>query len=212
LSEFDGILHISTESTYVHPVEKPVENVNNFLNIHILQTLLTGVAVHYLVKRRNFRRRNMLLVYRSMAELPFGKLMEIYAQSNCGREQERSVSAEQEFYAYLRQCFFTLPGARYFLWEVHGRPVSAVRCEGYRDGVLLTALETAPDCRGKGYATDLLMAVVKQMTGRVYVHIRNDNEPSQRVHLHCGFTKMKSGARLLDGSYSGDYDTYMIDC
>ena len=162
----------------------------------------------------------MLQVYASMAELPFGKLMEIYAQSNRVRGQHWSgepdnystVLAEQEFYAYLRQCFFTLPSARYFLWEEQGRKVSALRCEGYRDGLLLTALETAPDCRGKGYATSLLKAVLQYLgKGKIYVHIHRSNEASLTVHQRCGFVKIKSGARLLDGSYSREYDTYLVE-
>lgn len=162
----------------------------------------------------------MLRVYASMSELPFGTLMEIYAQSNRDRGQQwlgepegyRPVLAEQEFYAYLRQCFFTLPSARYFLWEEQDRAVSAVRCEGYRDGILLTALETAPDCRGKGYATSLLKAVLQYLgKGKVYVHIERTNEASLAVHRRCGFVKIKSGARLLDGSYSREFHTFVVE-
>lgn len=161
----------------------------------------------------------MLRVIRSMAELPFGKLMEIYVQSNrelgqkWPRESEtrRIALAEQEVYAYLRQCFFTRPGSRYFIWEEQGKPVSALRCESYADGVLLTCLETAPDQRGKGYATALLKAVLLHLEPeKVYVHIHRENRSSQAVHLRCGFEKIKTGARLLDGSYSGAYDTYLI--
>lgn len=160
----------------------------------------------------------MLRVIRCMAELPFGNLMEIYAQSNrvCADrwpdepEERRLALAEQEFYAYLRQCFFALPESRYFLWEEQGRAVSALRSESYGDDILLTALETAPDCRGKGYATLLLKAVLQYLENKnVYVHIRRDNLPSVAVHLRCGFEKVKTGARLLDGSYSADYDTYL---
>lgn len=162
----------------------------------------------------------MLRVYTSMADLPFGKLMRIYTQSNreqvrkwIGEPEEQGVAqAEQEVYAYLRQCFFTLPSARLFLWEEQGCLVSAVRCEGYRDGVLLTALETAPDCRGRGYAKALLSAVLEHLgKGKVYVHIRLDNQASIAVHRRCGFQKLKSGARLLDGSYSTAYDTYGVN-
>ena len=162
----------------------------------------------------------MLRVICSMAELPFGKLMEIYVQSNRERGQQwpqegetrRIALAEQELYAYLRQCFFTRPGSRYFIWEEQGKPVCAVRCESYADGVLLNALETAPEQRGKGYATALLKAVLQHLeTGKVYVHIHRGNRISQAVHLQCGFVKTKSGARLLDGSYSGAYDTYLAD-
>lgn len=160
----------------------------------------------------------MLKVVRSMAELPFGKLMGIYTQSNreCGKKWssesvERQIAmAEQEIYVYLRQCFFTRPGSRCFIWEEQGNAISAVRCESYADGWLLTALETAPEYRGKGFATKLLSAVLESLgTGKVYTHIRNDNKASQAVHMNCGFTKVKIGARLLDGSYSRKYDTYM---
>lgn len=160
----------------------------------------------------------MLKVVRSMAELPFGKLMEIYAQSNCecgfqwGSEPDarRLQLAEQDFYAYLRQCFFTLPDSVYFLWEEQGDLVSAVRCESYCDGVLLAALETAPDKRNQGYATALVKAVLNCLEDKkVYVHIHRDNSASVAVHLHCGFVKMKRGARLLDGSYSRIHDTYL---
>ena len=160
----------------------------------------------------------MLKVIGTMAELPFGKLMGIYIQSNQeqGKQwphesRQRQVAlAEQEVYAYLRQCFFTRPGSRYFIWEEQGRMVSAVRCESYADGWLLTALETAPDFRRKGYAIKLLSGVLDTLKiGKVYTHIRQDNQASRAVHLHCGFIKVKSGARLLDGSYSRLYDTYM---
>ena len=159
----------------------------------------------------------MLKVIRTMAELPFGKLMEIYVQSNQERgkhwpheSQERQLAlAEQEMYGYLRQCFFTRPGSCYFIWEAEERAVSAVRCESYADGLLLTALETAPDERGRGYATELLGAVLSYLKPeKVYVHIHRDNQASLSVHLRCGFTKTKSGARMLDGSYSREYDTY----
>ena len=161
----------------------------------------------------------MLKVIRCMAELPFGNLMEIYAQTNRERgcqwpaetEARRIALAEQEFYAYLRQCFFTLPGSHYFLWEEQGRAVSALRCESYKNGYLLTALETAPDRRDKGYATALLKAVLGYIeTGSIYVHIHRDNIASVTIHLRCGFTKIKSGACLLDGSYSAEYDTYLL--
>lgn len=159
----------------------------------------------------------MLKVFKTMAELPFGKMMEIYAQSNqehgeqwLQESKERQIElAEQEVYAYLRQCFFTRPGSRCFLWEEEGRAICALRCESYGDGLLLTALETHPDYRGRGIATKLLTAVLETLEpGNVYAHIRKDNLSSLKVHSRCGFLKVKSGARMLDGSYSGTHDTY----
>lgn len=161
----------------------------------------------------------MLRIVRCMAELPFGNLMEIYAQSNRergmqlpGETVEQCMAlAEQEFYGYLRQCFFTRPESRYFLWQVGGRAVSAVRCESYGDGVLLTALETDPNHRGNGYAKALLTEVLQYLDADyVYVHIQQNNAASVAVHLACGFEKIKSGARMLDGSYQPDHDTYLL--
>ena len=162
----------------------------------------------------------MLKVFRSMAELPFGKLMDIYAQSNRERGEQwpqespdRQIAlAEQEFYAYLRQCFYTRPGSRYFVWENQGKAVCALRCESYADGVLLTALETSPESRGMGYATRLLTAVLANLEqGKVYVHIHCNNQASIAVHSRCGFVRVKSGARMLDGSYSREHDTYIVE-
>lgn len=161
----------------------------------------------------------MMKVIRSMSDLPFGNLMEIYAQSNRLRGQqwedeteERQIAlAEQDFYAYLRQCFFTFPNSCYYLWEEQGKAVSALRCESYGNDILLNALETAPEYRGKGYATALLNAVLQQIgQGNVYVHIQRDNLSSLAVHHRCGFRKVKTGARLLDGSYLTNYDTYLL--
>jgi GNAT superfamily N-acetyltransferase len=154
-----------------------------------------------------------------MAELPFGNLMQIYAQSNRergsqlhGESEAHGISlAEQEFYGYLRQCFFTRPESCYFLWEVDGKAVSAIRCESYGEGVLLAALETDPACRGKGHAKALLTEVVRHLdTSMIYVHIKRTNAASVAVHLACGFIKVKSGARMLDGSYCPDHDTYLL--
>jgi len=98
------------------------------------------------------------------------------------------------------------------IWEEQERALCAVRCESYADGVLLTSLETAPNYRGRGYATQLLGAVLMYLeAGKVYVHIHINNQASLSVHLKCGFQKVKSGARMLDGSYSREYDTYLTE-
>jgi len=202
-------------------VEKSVENVNNYLNIAVGYKNNKGLLSTYCQKDESFRGGDtMLRVIHSMAELPFGKLMEIYAQSNLERGRlwsnespDRQIDmAEREVYAYLRQCFFTRPGSCYFIWEEQERALCAVRCESYADGVLLTSLETAPNYRGRGYATQLLGAVLMYLeAGKVYVHIHINNQASLSVHLKCGFQKVKSGARMLDGSYSREYDTYLTE-
>ena len=162
----------------------------------------------------------MLQVITSFGQLPYGALMKIYEKSN--REQgerewpwetpDRQLAlAEEAFCTYLSTCFFKTPGAACHLWLEGEKPVSALRREPYRDGVLLTALETAPSETGKGYATKLLTHTLELLKAeKVYVHIHRSNAASQAVHRRCGFVRTSQGARLLDGSYHADFDTYIF--
>ena len=159
----------------------------------------------------------MLVVFRSMKGLPLDQLMEIYIQSNTEGEHEqedgRLARNEAALMDYLRYELF--PEGACFLWQEQGRAVSALRCEPYRDGVLLAGLETLPEARGKGYATKLVMGTLERLRSeaveKIYVHIHRDNAPSLAVHRRCGFVRLKSGALLLDGSYSPAYDTFLMD-
>ena len=167
----------------------------------------------------------MLCVIRTMGSLPFTGLMQVYERSNREQgarewpwepENRQLALAEEAFYTYLSTCFFQTPEAACYLWLEQDQPVSALRCEPYRDGMILTALETDPKEEGKGYATRLLSHTLKALQEkgiqRVYVHIHRSNIASQRVHQHCGFVKTSQGGRLLDGSYSPELDTYRFDC
>lgn len=166
----------------------------------------------------------MLHVITTFRRLPFGALMKVYEKTNLeqGREQwpwetpERQLALAQEaFCDYLQRCFFRIPGAAYCLWLVEDQPVSALRYEPYGHGVLITALETAPDSTGKGYATELLKQTLEHLREegirKVCVHIHRGNRASIRVHKRCGFTQITRGAKLLDGSYRSDFDTFGID-
>ncbi len=165
----------------------------------------------------------MLRTVRNMGQLPFGALMEIYAEGNLenGRdnwphlsEGEQLLRAEQDFYQYLQEIFFTTPNAVYYLWEENGTPVSALRLEPYRDGLLLEALETAPQHRQKGYAKALLLAVLEAVGNqRIYSHVHKKNAASLKTHLGCGFAPISGQAVYADGSVNGHCCTllYFID-
>jgi len=152
----------------------------------------------------------MLRLVHSMKELPFGALMEVYAESNRENGQEfwpdlsegeQLLRAEQDFYQYLQQVFFKTEGACCCLWEADGHAVSALRLEPYRDGLLLEALETAPDHRHKGYAASLIRAVQAQLGKRkVYSHVGKRNTPSLKTHMACGFCRISEQAVYADGS------------
>lgn len=152
----------------------------------------------------------MLKLVKTMKELPLPQLMALYEESNrdigeqrYSREPEpRQLQlAEEDFRQYLSQVFFSTPGAMYALWLVEGIPVSALRLEPYRDGMLLEGLETAPNHRIRGYASRLV-AAVQTLPGmeRLYSHVGKRNYPSQIVHERCGFQEVADHAAYIDGS------------
>lgn len=153
----------------------------------------------------------MLRIVRSMKELNFAQLMAVYAESNRENSDEfypqlspgeRLLQAEQDFYGYLRESFFKTEGAYYALWMENGTYVSALRIEPYKDGVLLEALETAPEQRCRGYAKQLMEAVLAGEK-KIYSHVGKRNFPSLRVHAACGFQRISEQAVYIDGSVNG---------
>lgn len=160
----------------------------------------------------------MLITAKTLNELNFSKLMQVYAEGNLenGREfwpgeaeQRQMMLAEQEFYNYLRQVFFRTEGAVYLVWEERGQYVSALRLEPYRDGLLLEALETAPEERRKGYARRLIKAALERYgEQKIYSHISRRNLASLRTHEACGFRKLLDHAVYADGSVLHSSVTY----
>lgn len=140
----------------------------------------------------------LLKQIKNPGELPWEALETIY-----GRELDSR---------FLRYEFFAQAGAALYLWEVEGQAVSALRIEPWKDGVLVTALQTASGCENRGYATMLLRAVLEDLgqqgSGRVYAHIRHGNVSSIRVHEKCGFQRIADTARLLDGTVTARLGTY----
>jgi GNAT superfamily N-acetyltransferase len=156
--------------------------------------------------------KNMLHIFEKLKDLSFSQLMEIYEEGN--RENgvefwpdldpsQQLLRAEQDFYAYLRDEFYTQRGASYAVWVMDGNYVSALRLEPWEDGLLLEALETHPNHRKKGYAKDLINAVQESLPEiPVYSHVNKRNTPSLATHKSCGFQILKDTVRYLDGTVS----------
>ena len=152
----------------------------------------------------------MMRIFKSLGQLPFGRLMEVYAEGNLENakefwpelsESQQMLRAEQEFYQYLREVFFSTPGAAYYIWENERKPVCALRLEPYRDGLLLEALETHPMHRRQGYAKMLVKAVLEAVGDqKVYSHVGKRNIASLRTHVSCGFRRVSEQAVYADGS------------
>ena len=153
----------------------------------------------------------MLKLFYGLSELNFGKLMSVYEESNRKNARERYrrmdpnaglLQAEQDFYAYLRDVFFSTENVCYAVWEENSSYISAFRLEPYADGFLLAALETSPMYRGKGYAKQLIQTALRDIKAPVYSHVHKQNTASLRTHLACGFAKISEQARYLDGTVS----------
>ncbi len=152
----------------------------------------------------------MLYIAKSLKDLDFRALMDIYIEGNA--EKGDILQAEQDFYQYLREVFFTVSGAFYALWQDRGMPVSALRMEPYKDGLLLEALETRPDARRQGYAAQLVKAALEYVgQGKVYAHVHKKNVASLKTHEKCGFVRISEIARYIDGSVNDRCCTLLAD-
>ena len=82
--------------------------------------------------------KTMLHIYEKLKDLSFSRLMDVYEEGNRenGAEfwpeldaSQQLLRAEQDFYQYLREVFFSTEGAVYCVWEERGSYVSALRQE-----------------------------------------------------------------------------------
>lgn len=162
----------------------------------------------------------MLTIIRRPEDLPFSSLMDVYEQSNrnhgASKYPHRDVNeqlalAEQDLYGYLYESL-ERKTAICALWSSQGRCVAALRLEQYRDGFLLTSLETRSIDRKKGYGTELVRAVLTSFKERkIYSHIHISNHTSRTLHEKCGFRKIASFAEFLDGSVTNHAYTYLYE-
>lgn len=163
----------------------------------------------------------MLIIAKSLRELNFRQLMDVYEEGN--RENARELyphlpegqgiaEAEQDFYTFLKEGFFRNPDAFYGVWTEADCYVSAMRMEAYRDGWLVEAVETKPSCRRHGFAHKLMNAVFDYLQeGKVYSHIHKKNLPSQRLHEGLGFARWSDRAVYIDGSVNDRCATYGLE-
>ena len=161
----------------------------------------------------------MLILADALRQLRFGQLMAVYEEGNRENgedlypelpEAQQLAQAEQDFYFYLRTEFFSQRGDRYCIWEENGTYVSALRLQRYQDGLLLEALETHPQYRGRGYAKKLIRAALETAANeKVYSHISRCNAPSIAAHIACGFQKILDYSVYADGSVNNRCDTYL---
>lgn len=141
----------------------------------------------------------MLRVITAWRELPVSQMEQL-----CQQKQDVD---------YLRFEFFRKEGALCCLWMEQERCVSLARVEPWRDGFLLTGLQTAADRRRCGCAASLLTEICAylkaQGASKLYSHVGKGNVASVRTHKACGFCKISDMAAYLDGSVDGKAATYL---
>ena len=157
----------------------------------------------------------MILWFYRLYELDFQKLMSVYEEGNVRNGAilypDKPVAAQKQlaeyaFEDYLRHAFFRQKNAAYCVLADGRIYYSAVRIEPFEDGYLLSALETGPSYRRKGYGERLIKQVLSACTERgmlpIYSHVHNSNIASLNLHLKCGFCVYKDIAKYLDGTIS----------
>lgn len=166
--------------------------------------------------------RIMLKIAKNIYELNIAQFLSVYKESSRknGKEFYRDLSesqqifmAEDDLVVYMRD-FFQQKDSFCALWVVDGVYKSILRIEPYSDGVLLHALETAPDARRMGYGYHLIMTVLEYLQTeeykKVYSHIEKRNKPSLILHEKCGFQKITDSATYIDGTVTQNSCTMMI--
>ena len=156
----------------------------------------------------------MLKIIQSFRDLDFRLLANAYVQSCQERGKlnypdypasKQLLMPEQELYGEVK-CFFKDKNAFYAVWQSDSRYLSVLRMEPYLDGLLLEGLETPPEERGKGYAKQLVHAVISALSQQekvvIYSHIDKKNNESLAVHRACGFVLLQDYAVYADGSVS----------
>ena len=144
----------------------------------------------------------MLLRITRYGDLDEKKLMDIYAESNFENtdyffpdEPDKETAlhkVEAGFLDFLKNEFFPLNKATYWILEENGVWYSALRTCEIQDGLYyLEALETRPDARRNGHAAQLLSGVLdalrKDGPFRLCDCVSKKNTASLRTHERCGF-------------------------
>lgn len=159
----------------------------------------------------------MLLEFSSMTESEMYRMVhDIYMEGNMENARWRNpeledlteaIKAEERSFVEFLRSFLAKEENRYYVLEMDGRWVSALRLTRIDDFYYLEALETAEEHRKQGCAVLLIQEVVKQLKQRGQVIIRDNvskrNIPSLATHKKCGFViEKENGIDYLTGENS----------
>lgn len=152
-----------------------------------------------------------LLRFDRLEDLDFPKLMEVYRESNTQNisyffpeetDRERGLrGVEEKFYEYFETDFFAAPGRRYYVLADGENWTSAIRLfpvPGQTVAWYAEALETAPDCRRRGYARRLFELVFRELSAEgpfvLTDSVNRNNDASLAFHGAMGFQQFQDPA------------------
>lgn len=125
-----------------------------------------------------------------------------------------AISEEERYFVSFLHKFMASEQNRYYVLEMDGAWVSALRLTKLEGFYYLEALETAPQHRKKGYAAILIRKVCSLLKQQNNVVIRSNvnksNMASLATHKKCGFRiELENGVNCLTGE-ERDYVYGMI--
>ena len=144
----------------------------------------------------------MLIKITEYQKIDTRNLMDVYSESNYENtdyffpdeaDKEAAVQkVEAGFLDFLKNDFFNNTSATYWILEINGVYVSALRtCMIQKGQYYLEALETRPDYRRKGYGTILLSSVIDSLkengSFRLCSCVSKKNIASLKTHEKSGF-------------------------
>ena len=122
------------------------------------------------------------------------------------QDLEEAIQEEEQYFVekFLGK-FMSKNENTYYVWEENGVWVSALRLTKLDGFYYMEALETAPEERGKGYATKLISETIDLLRSRGEVIIRSNvgkkNNVSHATHLKCGFeVEHENGINYITGT------------
>lgn len=171
----------------------------------------------------------MLLIYPQMTTPGMYRLVrEVYREACIENASDKhpessdltaAIKEEEDYFVDFLKAFFAKVENTYYVLEVDGQWVSALRLTEIDDFYYMEALETAPEHRRKGYASVLIREVISLLGQNGPVKIRSNvnkrNVASLATHRACGFTiEEENGINYLSGEQR-DYlygMVYSSDC
>ena len=165
----------------------------------------------------------MLLEFKSMTDEEISRLIHDVYPEGCienakwrypDREDlSQAIEEEAEYFAkFLKEKFFPKENNTYYVLDVEGEWVSALRLTELDGFYYLEALETPPKQRKMGYGARVLKETIEFLAKRGPVVIRDsvkkDNLASLATHRKCGFVIEHENAIYYLDNNRVDMDHY----